>query len=133
MGANVQEIHIVKNVRIVKNAGCRKELSMKDLVLQRMEQELEKYQKYLVSGKITAKEMLDEAYQLVIKQGLYYIFANHNCSRLAIPEWEWLNQQENILDYLYGLWMHNDTDLAEEFAEIIHTEVIYDIEVHANE
>ena len=133
MDANVQEIHIVKNVRIITNAECRKELSMKDLVLQRMEQELEKYQKYLVSGKITAKEMLDEAYQLVIKQGLYYIFANHNCSRLAITEWEWLNQQENILDYLYGLWMHNDTDLTEEFAEIIHTEVIYDMEVHANE
>ena len=133
MGANVQEIHIVKNVRIIMNAECRKELSMKDLVLKRMEQELEKYREYLVSGKITAKEMLDEAYQLVIKQGLYYIFANHNCSRLAIPEWEWLNQQENILDYLYGLWMHNDTDLTEEFAEIIHTEVIYDMEVHANE
>ena len=106
---------------------------MKDLVLQRMEQELEKYREYLVSGKITVKEMLDEAYQLVIKQGLYYIFANHNCSRLTITEWKWLNQQENILDYLYGLWMHNDTDLTEEFAEIIHTEVIYDMEVHANE
>ena len=97
MDANVQEIHIVKNVRIITNAECRKELSMKDLVLQRMEQELEKYREYLVSGKITAKEMLDEAYQLVIKQGLYYIFANHNCSRLTINEWKWLNQQENIL------------------------------------
>ena len=87
---------------------------MKDLVLQRMEQELEKYREYLVSGKITAKEMLDEAYQLVIKQGLYYIFANHNCSRLAITEWEWLNQQENILDYL----------LTSEFSDLLYDELV---------
>ena len=106
---------------------------MKEVALKRMEQELREYREYLASGKLTTQRMLEEAYQLVVKQGLYYIFENHNCSRLSVAEWNWMNQQEHILDYLYGLWMHNDTDLTEEFAEIIHTEIIYDMEEHANE
>lgn len=106
---------------------------MKELVLKRMEQELNEYREYLISGELTAQKMLEEAYQLVIKQGLHYILENHNCSRLSLAEWNWLNQQENILDYLYGLWMHNDTDFTEEFAEVIHTEITYDMEVHTNE
>ena len=106
---------------------------MKEMVLKRMEQELNKYREYLVSGELTEQKMLEEAYQLVVKQGLYYIFENHNGSRLSVAEWNWMNQQENILDYLYDLWMHNDTDLTEEFAEIIHTEIVYDMEEHAND
>ena len=106
---------------------------MKEVTLKRMELELREYREYLASGKLTTQKMLEEAYQLVVKQGLYYIFENHSCSRLSVAEWGWLNQQENILNYLYGLWMHNDTDLAEEFAEIIHTEIIYDMEEHTNE
>ncbi len=47
---------------------------MKEMVLKRMEQELNKYREYLVSGELTAQKMLEEAYQLVVKQGLYYIF-----------------------------------------------------------
>ena len=106
---------------------------MKEVVLKRMEQELNEYREYLVSEKLTAKKLLEEAYQLVIKQGLYYIFENHNCSRLCVAEWNWMNHQEHILDYLYNLWIHNDIDLAEEFAEIIHSEIIYDMEEHTNE
>lgn len=106
---------------------------MKEKIVKRMEQELNEYREYLVSGKLTAQKILEEAYQLVIKQELYYIFENHNCSRLSEEELNWMNQQDNMLDYLYDLWMHNDTDLAEEFAEIIHTEIIYDMEEHMNE
>lgn len=106
---------------------------MKEVVLKRMEQELKEYREYLVSGELSAQQMLEEAYQLVVKQGLYYIFENHNCSRLSVAEWNWMNQQEHILDYLYELWMHNDSDLADEFAEIIHAEITYDMEEYANE
>ena len=54
-------------------------------------------------------------------------------NRLSDELCNWLNEKECVLDYLYDLWMHNDTDLAEEFAEIIHTEIIYDMEEHRNE
>ena len=53
--------------------------------------------------------------------------------KLSDDEWKWLNCQDHIVDYLYGLWMGNDTDLTEEFAEIIHTEIVYDMEEHGNE
>lgn len=123
----------VVTVRIMKIVDGRKEIFMKEKIVKRMEQELNEYREYLVSGKLTAQKILEEAYQLVIKQELYYIFENHNCSRLSEEELNWMNQQDNMLDYLYDLWMHNDTDLAEEFAEIIHTEIIYDMEEHMNE
>ena len=106
---------------------------MRDNVLKRMEQELKDYREYLVSERLTAAQIVEEAYQLVTKQGLYYVFANHNYGRLSPEEWNWLNQQEHIVDYLYSLWMDNDMDLVEEFAEIIHNELNLDMEVHTNE
>ena len=106
---------------------------MRENVLKRMEQEVKEYREYLSSKKLTAAQIVEEAYQLVVKQGLYYVFANYNYSRLSPEEWSWLNQQEHIVDYLYSLWMGNDMDLAEEFAEIIHNELNLDMEVHTNE
>ncbi len=106
---------------------------MRDNVLKRMEQEVTDYREYLVSEKLTAEQIMEEAYQLVVKQGLYYVFANHNYGKLSPEEWSWLNQQEHIVDYLYSLWMGNGMDLAEEFAEIIYSEINLDMEVHTNE
>ena len=123
---------IVVTVRFRKSAERRKEKFMRDNVLKRMEQEVKDYREYLVSEKLTAAQVVEEAYQLVVKQGLYYVFANHNYGRLSPEEWSWLNQQEHIVDYLYSLWMGNDMDLAEEFAEIIHNELNLDMEVHTN-
>lgn len=124
---------IVVTALFMKSAECRKENLMRDNVLKRMEQEVKDYREYLVSEKLTAARIVEEAYQLVVKQGLYYVFANHNYGRLSPEEWSWLNQQEHIVDYLYSLWMDNDMDLAEEFAEIIHNELNLDMEVHTNE
>ena len=124
---------IVVTVRFRKNAERRKEKFMRDNVLKRMEQEVKDYREYLVSEKLTAAQIVEEAYQLVVKQGLYYVFANHNYGKLSPEEWSWLNQQEHIVDYLYSLWMGNDMDLAEEFAGIIHNELNLDMEVHTNE
>lgn len=105
---------------------------MRENVLRRMEQEVKGYREYLVSGELAA-QIVEEAYQLVVKQGLYCVFANHDCGRLSAEEWGWLNQQEHITDYLYSLWMGNDTDLTEEFAEIIYNELNHDMEVHSHE
>lgn len=106
---------------------------MRENVLRRMEQEVKDYREYLVSGKLAAALIVEEAYQLVVKQGLYCVFANHNCSSLSAEEWVWLNQQEHITDYLYSLWMGNDTGLTEEFAQIIYNELNLDMEVHSHE
>lgn len=106
---------------------------MKGNVLKRMKQEVKDYREYLVSGKLAAGQVVEEAYQLVVKQGLYYVFANHDCSRLSAEGWSWLNQKENVVDYLYSLWMGNDMDLTEEFAEIICNELNLDMEVDTNE
>lgn len=124
---------IVVTARFRKSAEHRKENLMRENVLKRMEQEVKDYREYLASEKLTAAQIVEEAYQLVVKQGLYYVFANYNYSRLSPEEWSWLNQQEHIVDYLYSLWMGNDMDLAEEFAEIIHNELNLDREVHTNE
>lgn len=123
---------IVVTARFRKSAERRKENLMRENVLKRMEQEVKDYREYLASEKLTAAQIVEEAYQLVVKQGLYYVFANYNYSRLSPEEWSWLNQQEHIVDYLYSLWMGNDMDLAEEFAEIIHNELNLDMEVHTN-
>lgn len=106
---------------------------MKEKVLKRMEQEVKEYRQYLVSGRMTAEQIVEQSYQLVIKQGLYYVFANHNAGKLSEDEWNWLNCKEHIVDYLYELWMGNDTDLTEEFAQIIHNEVNLDMEEYGNE
>lgn len=124
---------IVVTARFLKNAGRRKEDFMRENVLRRMEQEVKCYREYLVSGRLAAGQIVEEAYQLAVKQGLYHAFANHNYSRLSAEEWNWLNQQEHIVDYLYSLWMGSDMDLTEEFAGIIRNELNLDREVHTNE
>ena len=106
---------------------------MRVTVLKRMEQEVKKYREKLVSGRMNAEQIVEQSYQIVVKQGLYYVFANHNAGKLSEDEWNWLNCQDHIVDYLYGLWMDNDADLTEEFAEIIHNEVNLDMEEHGNE
>lgn len=104
---------------------------MKDKVLKRMKQEITDYRNELVSGKMTAEQIVEQSYQFVVKQGLYTIFSKSN--KLSVDEWSWLVSQEYVLNYLYELWMNNDTDLTEEFAEIIHHEMNRDMEVHTNE
>lgn len=126
-------IFIAVIVRLAKNAERRKEKFMREHVLKRMEQEVKDYQEYLVSGKLTAVQIVKEAYQLVVKQGLYEVFANYNNGRLSAEKWNWLNQQEHVVDYLYSLWMGNDTGLSEEFAGIILNEINHDMEVHTND
>lgn len=106
---------------------------MKDKVLKRMKQEITDYRKELVSGRMIAEQIVEQSYQLVVKQGLYTIFSNCNENKLSADEWSWLASQVQILNYLYELWMNHDTDLTEEFAEIIHHEMNRDMEVHRNE
>jgi len=106
---------------------------MRENVLKRMEEEVNKYRLELVSGSMTAKQIVEQSYQFAVKQSLYYVFENHNASKLSVDEWNWLDGQKHIINYLYELWMDNDADLMDEFAEIIHNEMNLDMEVHKND
>ena len=124
---------IVNGVHIMKIVEDRKGVFMRERVLKRMEEEVNRYRLELVSGRMTAEQIVQQSYQFTIKQGLYYVFANHNAEKLSDAEWSWLDAQKDITDYLYALWMDNDTDLTDEFAEMIHYEMNLDMEVQINE
>ena len=50
---------IVVTVHIMKNVDGRKEISMKEKVLKRLESELLLYRRYLVSGAFTAEQLVE--------------------------------------------------------------------------
>lgn len=125
---------IVVTVHIMKNVDGRKEISMKEKVLIRLESELLLYRRYLVSGVFTAEQLVEEAYGIALRQFITEAMerlAEEN--RLTDDLWHWLNEKENVLDYLYALWMDCDTSLIPELAEVLYNEVSHDREVHRNE
>lgn len=125
---------IVVTVHIMKNVDGRKEISMKENVLKRLESELLLYRSYLVSGAFTAEQLVEEAYGIALRQFIAEAMerlAEEN--RLTDDVWSWLDEKENVLDYLYALWMDCDTSLIPELAEVLYNEVSHDREVHRNE
>ena len=64
---------------------------MRDNVLNRLEAEATAYRDHLVSGDFTAEQIVEQSYQFVMKQGIYYVLANHNSNKLSCDEWRWLN------------------------------------------
>lgn len=73
-----------------------------------------------------SKQMLEEAYSIVMKRGLV-----EAVERLAEENglmdylWECLNKQEEVLEYLYQLWMGCDYSLVSNLAEVIGNEIAY--------
>ena len=119
---------IVVTVRIMKIVDGRKEISMKEKVLKRLESELLLYRRYLISGAFTTEQLVEEAYGIALRQ-----FITEAMERLTDDLWHWLNEKENVLDYLYALWMDCDISLIPELAEMLYNEVSHDREVHRNE
>lgn len=106
---------------------------MRKIVIKRMAQEIDAYREYLVSGRVTAKEIVEQSYQLVVKQGLFYVFTSHNTEKVSEAIWDCLSRQEHIINYLFEVWMSVDADLWDEFAEIVLNELNQSMEVHKNE
>lgn len=125
---------IVVTVRIMKIVDGRKEISMKEKVVKRLNEEMLAYRRYLVSGVMTAEQLVEEAYGIALRQ---FIVEAMEClaedNRLTDDLWSWLDGKENVLDYLYALWMHCDISLIPELAEVLYNEVSHDREVHRNE
>lgn len=125
---------IVVTVRIMKIVDGRKEISMKEKVLKRLESEMLLYRGYLVSRAFTAEQLVEEAYGIALRQFITEAMerlAEEN--RLSDELCNWLNIKENVLDYLYSLWMDCDISLIPELAEVLYNEVSHDREVHRNE
>lgn len=125
---------IVVTVRIMKNVDGRKEISMKEKVVKRLNEEMLAYRRYLVSGVMTAEQLVEEAYGIALRQFIMEAIERlAEDNRLTDDLWHWLNEKENVLDYLYSLWMDCDISLIPELAEVLYNEVSHDREVHRNE
>ena len=125
---------IVATVRIMKIVDGRKEISMKDKVVKRLNEEILAYRRYLVSGVMTAEQLVEEAYGIALRQFIMEAMeqlAEEN--RLSDELCNWLNEKECVLDYLYSLWMDCDISFIPELAEVLYNEVSQDREVHRNE
>ena len=125
---------IVVTVRIMKIVDGRKEISMKEKVVKRLNEEMLAYRRYLVSGVMTAEQLVEEAYGIALRQFIVEAMeqmAEEN--RLSDELCNWLNEKECVLDYLYSLWMDCDISFIPELAEVLYNEVLHDREVHRNE
>ena len=127
-------IFFVVTVRIMKIVDGRKEISMKEKVVKRLNEEMLAYRRYLVSGVMTAEQLVEEAYGIALRQ---FIVEAMEClveeNRLSDELCNWLNEKECVLDYLYSLWMDCDISFIPELAEVLYNEVSHDREVHRNE
>lgn len=125
---------IVVTAHILMCVDGRKETSMKEKVLKRLESELLLYRRYLVSGAFTAEQLVEEAYGIALRQFITEAMERlAEDNRLTDDLWSWLDGKENVLDYLYALWMDCDISLIPELAEVLYNEVSHDREVHRNE
>ena len=125
---------IVATVRIMKIVDGRKEISMKEKVVKRLNEEMLAYRRYLVSGVMTAEQLVEEAYGIALRQFIVEAMeqmAEEN--RLSDELCNWMSEKECVLDYLYSLWMDCDISFIPELAEVLYNEVLHDREVHRNE
>ena len=107
---------------------------MKEKVIKRLEEEMLAYRRYLVSGVMTAEQLVEEAYGIALRQFITEAMERlAEDNRLTDDLWSWLDEKENVLDYLYALWMDCDISLIPELAEVLYNEVSHDREVHRNE
>lgn len=72
---------------------------MKEHVINRLEEEFLQYQKELVSGDFTVKQLVEDAYQIAIKEHIVesmQLLSGE--SQYSKNIWNWLNRQERILE-----------------------------------
>ena len=107
---------------------------MKEKVIKRLEEEMLAYRRYLVSGVMTAEQLVEEAYGIALRQFIMEAMEQlAEDNRLSDELCNWLNEKECVLDYLYSLWMDCDISFIPELAEVLYNEVLHDREVHRNE
>lgn len=106
---------------------------MKKIVLRKLDKELKDYRLYLLTAIISAEQLLNHANEVVWKEEIYSAISSMDEERFSKGKWRFLYNKDNILDYLYQLWMKCDCSFTDELADIILDEVNYDVEVQSHE
>lgn len=99
---------------------------MKERVVKRLHAELEDYEKQCIIRKLDVEQMLEKAYQIMMKREIVVAMewlAEEN--GLVDYLWECLNEEEEVLDYLYQLWIGCDYTFVLDLAETIGNEIAY--------
>lgn len=107
---------------------------MKEKIIKRLKDELYAYREYLISGSMTTEQLFEEAYGIALRQFIVEAIEQMaDDNRLSDALCDWLDKKDDVLDYLYSLWMDCDTSLIPELADILYNEVTHDREVQENE
>ena len=103
-------------------------------LLVKLDTELMEYRSCLISSNLTSAEIVDKADEITVKQllsdAVYSLVETESLSGIVADS---LETEENILDYLYMLWLGCDYTLASELAEAIHGCICRDKETDGNE
>ncbi len=79
---------------------------MKDNVMERLGTELVKFREYLVSGELSVSQLIDKAYEIAMKQLLMDALGQLiTDGRMPDGVCGLLASKDNVLDYLYTLWL----------------------------
>ena len=103
-------------------------------LLVKLDTELMEYRSCLISSNLTSAEIVDKADEITVKQllsdAVYSLVETESLLGIVADS---LETEENILDYLYMLWLGCDYTLASELAEAIHGCICRDKETDGNE
>lgn len=79
---------------------------MEDKVMERLGTELVKFREYLASGELSVSQLIDKAYEIAMKQ-LLMDALGQLITDVRMPDGVCglLASKDNMLDYLYTLWL----------------------------
>lgn len=100
---------------------------IKDEFVKKLEKELQVVKLGMTTAPITASELWDKSYEYVIKQGIVDMFLGeyNQLYRYSDELLEEIMEEENTLDYLYGVWKASDYMLQGAFADTFYEELLY--------
>ena len=81
---------------------------------------------YLMTGKLTAGDILNRAYEVVWKEEIACLFESmiNADGRYTDEILLWIMKENNALDFLYGIWKHTDYLLTGEFSDLLYDELV---------
>lgn len=106
---------------------------MKKIVIRKSDNELKDYRQYLLSGILSAEQLLNHANEIVWREEIYSVISSMVEKHFSKGKWNFIYNKDNTLVYLYQLWLKCDCSFTDELADIILDEMNYDMEVQSHE
>ena len=101
---------------------------MKEDIVERLQTELGAYENQYITRQFMSKQMLDKAYEIVMKRELVEVVERWiEEDGISDCLWEYLKEQEDILEYLYQIWMGCDYSFVAELTELMKNEMEYQL------